>query len=220
MAEHYRFRVGDAFPADDAIARWLTALSMGLNDLLHTNKRLLEQLQGDAPAYANVYESRLVGVHVWEVLKLLREGRADANVAVFIDNLPQEAKDEFAESLAVYDDPARASFKAALARARDHFAHYPELGRRELSRALGAFADHEGELHTGRRFGDFRALWADDVAVQLFFRSEDDDVEPLREFITDLRDLVLVLTRLVQRALDTYFRSLPNGTIQADRGSD
>src|SRR5688572_25001666 len=115
MAEHYRFRIGDAFPADAVVARWLTALTMGLNDLLYTNKRLIEQLEGDAPAYENVYGSRLAGAQVWEVLKLLREGGTDPDVAAFIDTLSQDAKTELAESLAVFDDPARAPFKAALA---------------------------------------------------------------------------------------------------------
>jgi hypothetical protein len=216
MAEHYRFRIGDAFPADAVVARWLTALTMGLNDLLYSNKRLIEQLEGDAPGYENVYGSRLVGAQVWEVLRLLREGGTDPDVAAFIDTLSQDAKTELAESLAVFDDPARAPFKAALARARDHVAHYPEPGRKELRHALAALADQEGEMHVGQRLGDFRGLWADDVAVQLFFRAENDDVEPLKEFVADLRNLVLVLTRFIQRALLVYFLTLPEGTIRPD----
>jgi hypothetical protein len=48
MAEHYWFKIGDAFPADDTAARWLTSLTMALNDLLYTNRRLIEGLKGDA----------------------------------------------------------------------------------------------------------------------------------------------------------------------------
>jgi hypothetical protein len=90
------------------------------------------------------------------------------------------------------------------------------VDRKELRRALAALADHEGELHTGQRFGDARGLWADDVAVQLFFRSEDEDDEPLKQFVVDLRDLVLLLMRVTQLVLDAYLRGLPEGVVRAD----
>jgi hypothetical protein len=104
-----------------------------------------------------------------------------------------------------------------LARARNHCSHYPPEAN-ELRRALEALAAQEGEVHVGTRQIDFRGLWADDVGVQLFFRAEGEDIEPLTDFIVDLRELVLVITRLIPRALDTYFRSLPYGTVRPEAG--
>ena len=216
MAEHYRFKIGDAFPADDTTAQWLTSLTMGLNDLLYTNRRLIEGLKSDAAPYENLTGGRAVGAQVWEVLKLLREGSSNPALNEFIESLPDEAKAELKTALAIYDDPARAPFKAALARARDYASHYPELGRRELRRALAALAEQDGELHVGKVFSDARGLWADDVAVQLFFRSEGEEIEPLRAFLADLRDQVLVLTRVLQRMLLTYLQALPPGTLRPD----
>ena len=207
--------MGEAFPADNPVARWLTSLTMGLNDLLHVNKRLVRQLEDDAPPYINVYEGRLAGSHAWEVLKLMRDGGANPQVAAFLDGLSEIARRDYAEALAVYDDASRSEFKSALARARDYFSHYPELDRRELKRALEAVADHQGELHTGEAFGDFRGIYADEVAGQLFFRT-DEDLEPLKEFLADLRDLTLVLMHFIQRALDAYLSDLPGGTIRPD----
>ena len=120
----------------------LTSLTMGLNDLLYTNRRLIERLDSDAPAYENLSGARSVGAQVREVLKLLRPGASNPDLHDFAESLPGEAKTELDTALAVYHDPARAPFKAALARARDYASHYPGVSRKDLRRALGALAEH------------------------------------------------------------------------------
>src|ERR1051325_2640691 len=110
MAEHYRFKIGDAFPADDPTAQWLTSLTMGLNDLLYTNRRLIEGLEGDAPPYENLHGGRTVGAQVWEVIKLLRAGANNPDLHEFVESLPDDARTELETALAVYDDPERAPF--------------------------------------------------------------------------------------------------------------
>jgi len=66
----YRFdRNADVFPATDPVARYLVVVSMALNDVLAATKRLVDGLEGDAAPYENVYEMRLAGPHIWEMLK-------------------------------------------------------------------------------------------------------------------------------------------------------
>ena len=55
----YRFRIGDLFPADNALARWMVILSAGLNDVVLVNGWLLDGLESDAPSRENLYRVRL-----------------------------------------------------------------------------------------------------------------------------------------------------------------
>lgn len=88
-----------------------------------------------------------------------------------------ELRSELDAAVSIFDDPTRAAFRGALGRARDHFSHHPEPGRKELVRALAAFGrdNHDGELWLDGDLRKSRARWADDVAMQLLVRAEGDD---------------------------------------------
>jgi len=118
-------------------------------------------------------------------------------------------------ALSIFVDPRRAAFRGALGRAGDHFSHYPEPGRKELRRALAAFArdNHGGELWLDRDLRRSRVRWADDVAAQLFVRAEGEDPTPIMDFTTELRDLALKLIRLLVAITKVYFGRLPEGVV-------
>jgi hypothetical protein len=195
----YGFRIGDVFDAEDPIARWLIVLSMGLNDVVYVTKRLTEQLQGDAPPYANIYEIRLAALHFWELSKFLRESiGSSAEIRAFVDALPQQARDDLDAALASTDTANPHGFKGNFGSARDQFSHYAEVDNKLLRRALKAVADHESELNVGEQFGDFRAGYADEVAGQLFFSVPGEDVTDLKTFVEQLRDGSAALMRFVQ----------------------
>jgi len=209
----YRFeRIGDVFPADDPLARYLVVVSMALNDVTWATKRLLEGLEGDAPPYENVYALRLAGSHMWEMLKFLSGSEKNSpEVAAFLDGLPEDAREYYRSALARLEaDPKDGArpFKASLARLRDQFSHYTDLDRKELMCALEAVGDDEGLLHVGERFGDFRALYADEVAGQLAYRSEDDQLVDLEAFVTKIRNATNDLMRFGQLALREYLRPI------------
>lgn len=74
----YRFpRIGDVFPADDPVARYLVVVSIALNDVLAATKRLIEGLEKDLPPHDNVYAMRLAASHIWEMLKFLEETESE-----------------------------------------------------------------------------------------------------------------------------------------------
>jgi hypothetical protein len=88
-----RFRVGDRFPADDPLARWLTGCMAALNNLLLVNGWLIPSLESGGPEYVNVYLGRLGASHVFEVAKFLHNSeRRVPQVRVFLDGLEGEAR--------------------------------------------------------------------------------------------------------------------------------
>src|SRR5687768_10424096 len=58
------FRIGDAFPADDPVARWITALAMSHNDIRHGNLRMIDP---GTPDHERLYYLRLVASHFKEI---------------------------------------------------------------------------------------------------------------------------------------------------------
>lgn len=45
-----RFKIGEAFPADDQLARWMTVCAMAMNDLLVVNQMLIPRLKEEIPS--------------------------------------------------------------------------------------------------------------------------------------------------------------------------
>src|SRR5215207_905701 len=66
------FKVGDAFPAADPIARWATVLSMAANNAIYLNVRIIE---GDLPPELNLYYFRLLAAHFFEAAMWLQQTR-------------------------------------------------------------------------------------------------------------------------------------------------
>jgi hypothetical protein len=184
-----RFRIGDLFRADDPLARWATVCSMALNDLLLVNRWLIPSLKEDGRDYVNVYLSRLAAAHLYEVAKFLHQSeRRVAEVPDFIAGLGEN--DRAAYERVKSAGPAGTDlFASQLERARHLFFHYAELlphaeDHEKLKRAMEEHAETVGEIHDpGRFIPEFRARFADDVAVEMSF--PDDSVD-LREFVPTL----------------------------------
>ena len=58
------FEIGAAFPSDQPLVRWITALTMSHNDVRHGNLRLIEADEEDAATRLNYL--RLVASHFYE----------------------------------------------------------------------------------------------------------------------------------------------------------
>ncbi len=69
-----RFKVGDALPADDPLARFVLVVSMGLNDNSLSNTRFVNTKE----PYELLYFFRLASGHLHELAKRLRRAQAAA----------------------------------------------------------------------------------------------------------------------------------------------
>src|SRR4051794_17125190 len=106
MSEHIgiRFKIGDAFPADDQLARWMTICAMALNDLLYVNRLLVPRREEEVESedYENVYLARVAGAHLFEIAKFLDHAhRRVPTISEFIDGLDPDPKAAYEKVKAV-----------------------------------------------------------------------------------------------------------------------
>ncbi|MGH2993151.1 MAG: hypothetical protein ACRDL1_06415 [Solirubrobacterales bacterium] len=216
MSDHLgiRFQDGDAFPADQSLARWLTVCAMALNDLLLVNRWLMPRLQEqiEAASYESVYLGRLAGAHLFEVAKFL-EG-SDRNVSElqeFIATLDADPQAAY-EKVKSVGPRSGSEFAQQLERARNQFFHYSELlphaeDHEKLKAAMDAHAETTGAIRDeGTAIEGFRASFADDIAVELSFPEEEVD---LKAFVSQVSEHIAAFLEFAFAALPKYVESLP-----------
>jgi hypothetical protein len=207
-----RFRIGDAFPADQPIARFVVVFLLALNDLLPRNERLTEIRDDKLPPHERLYLARLVGSHLFELATFLDEAaRRFPEIEKFLDGLPEEAQQQ-RQTLVAVAKGKPGEFAGRLKRLRNHFMHYPSLidaaaEREELSKALVEHAGRQGKIRVGELFKDFRAHFADDIAAELMLT--DEDAEP---FVRDMAELSAAAMNFASAVIGAYAAGMPNET--------
>jgi hypothetical protein len=103
------------------------------------------------------------------------------------------------------------SLAEQLEHARHHFFHYAELvlqapDHEELRRAMTEHANTIGEMYDPGALADFRARFADDIAVELSFPEEKVN---LHEFIPKLAATVSDFFDFAKAALNAYVEKRP-----------
>jgi hypothetical protein len=213
------FKIGEAFPADSRLARWMTVCLMALNDLLLVNRWLVPKLEDEVESegYEHLYLARIAGAHLFEISRFLRKSDRFEDINGFIDALDDEAAQDAYRALLVLAENPSKGFAADLKRARNNFAHYAELldGEaavgEELRRALAA---HAGEGSIGRirdqtpPITGFRALFADDVAAELTFAGG--EKEATARFVSGVSEHIALYLLFSRKVLAAYVQQLPN----------
>ncbi len=220
-----RFKIGDAFPADDPVARFITGLAMISNDWL----RALEDIFG-LEGNSNTPEE--TGRRVWlfrrqaalvhEAATFITDAqRMFQEVAAFVDGLESEARDGCERVIGAVDRGSPQYLGDWLEDHRNVTHHYPKMhpaaaehGQEEMANALADAADIESTIDSGRRFGDARFRYADEVGVQLLPSLED------TSWVEKLRETAMGLADFAQRAALAYLQARPAGTftVEPDAG--
>lgn len=88
--EELRFRIGDAFPADDAVARWLSVLAMASNDFF----RMFQWVDGAESEGPRLLAYRIQAAAIFEAASHLNETiRNVPEVRSFYAHLSVEARE-------------------------------------------------------------------------------------------------------------------------------
>lgn len=84
-----RFEIGEAFPADDQVARWMTVCAMALNDLFLVNRWLFPRLEEKIPSepHETFYLGRAAAAHLFEAAAFLRRTERIPPVKEFVGSL-------------------------------------------------------------------------------------------------------------------------------------
>jgi hypothetical protein len=138
------FRLGDAFPADDPIARWATVLGMATNHTIYINVRIIE---GDLPPELDLYYFRLLAAHFFEAAEWLKVTRETwPEVDEIIKSLDSKSQDRYARIVSYASQ--KHPLHERLRRSRVTLFHYPvmhpgraDAGVEELANAMRQAAD-------------------------------------------------------------------------------
>jgi hypothetical protein len=225
------FEIGEAFPADDPLARWMTVCSMALNDLLLVNRWLFPRLKEETQTsiHENFYLTRLGAAHLYEAATFLR--KSDQKLAVvrdFVADLDDEPRAAYRDLLEL-GKGGQDKFAKQLRHARNQVFHYQGLllgdaqERERLKQAMAGHADDEREQGIERgRIEDipppltgFRASFADDIAVEMLLPSETDT--EYAPFIQSVSDYIVKVMLFMKPALNAYTWTRPEGTWKTER---
>src|SRR3954469_19860268 len=185
-----RFKIGEAFPADDKLARWMTVCAMAINDLLLVNRWLVPRLEEKVPSepHENFYLGRLAAANLFEAATFLRKSDRQLEVVrEFVATLSDEAQVAYRDLLLI-GDGGEGEFYEQLKRSRNGVFHYQALvlGDGEeyesLKRAINAHAGDEEEKGVKRGeirdipppITGFRAIFADDIASEMVLPKDTD----------------------------------------------
>ena len=216
-----RFRIGEAFPADDPVARFVTGLAMISNDWLRLIDDLLSTYADESSEGRGRRMSsfRRQAALVHEAATFVSDAlRMFPAVALFVDGLEREARDACERVVGSVDSASPHYLGNWLKDHRNVTHHYPKMhpdaahhGEEEMASALAAAADLEGTIDSGAQFVDARFGYADEVGVQLVPSVDDSS------WMEALRDTAMTLAEFAQRAAQNYLETRPAGTFTVDQ---
>jgi len=214
MPEQMQFRIGDAFPADDPLARWLTVLAMASNDFF----RMFHWLDGAETTGTELFAYRLQAAALFEAATHLSDTiRNVPEVKAFYGQLPDVAR-TLGDRVVGAVDPGSEHYLGEWAEShRNVTFHYPEMhpqkaehGKEEIKNALERAAELRGTITADDRFGSVRFEFADEVAVQFLPEATPGNAPEMER----VRETGMALARFVQHAANAYLGRLPRGLVQ------
>lgn len=208
----FTFKIGDAFPADDPVARFLVAVAMMSNDLLRLVDWMLEN-EGQDTAL-RLFSFRIQTALFFEASTFLREtpGRWSA-VKHFVDALDSDVRTDL-ERVTGATDPGSATYLGPWVKDNRNLTfHYKDMRperppERDLVwTALRRCQDADGEISVGdgSELRTVRFGFADTVAVQWF-----PDVDDPGALIEELRGHIVALVGLAHRMIVSYIGQRPD----------
>lgn len=207
--------IGDAFPVDDPVARFLTVVAMISNDWQRLAQQMFDlddhQVHGDeqraeqgALLVANYRLQAALHYEAARCLKLAYERFHE--IRAFIDQLPVEAVEEYRFIVGGIDPDSPHYHGKWLSKARHATFHYSKLNRRQrVGQGLRTVAGEMGVISDDGTLAGVRFGFADNVALEWIGGSR-----PQAEVATQrtaLVESVLAMTRFAQRAMSVYLAS-------------
>jgi hypothetical protein len=214
------FKIGEAFPADNEVARFVVGLAMMSNDVLRSFAQLDADESDPEAAAVQTWLFRQQAALYYEAATFIADcSRTFPKIEAFMSGLPHEARAE-RERIAGGIDPKSPHYVGDwLAEHRNVTFHYAQMhpekaarGTERLQQALEAAAPLEGDLTHGEVLGSIRFGFADQVAAQWVPGDADTDT------VVRLREALLAVVPFTQRALTAYQRALPRSAWRHERG--
>jgi hypothetical protein len=205
----YTFRIENAFPAVDPVARFVAVLAMIYNDWRRTMDSMAEAEDDHDGVGIRLLRFRQLVGYSHEATKFLKgcRKRYPDTVDTFVRNLHQYALDEYAKLfslLAPVEDWAK--------RQRHVTFHYPvmlapeqvEANLDPFANALAAAAHDTSSATFGPRYRDVHFDFADAIVVHLAGFKFPEQEDEFSELVQALREAHRALGNFVLAAVSTY----------------
>lgn len=207
------FRCGEVFPSSRPLSHWIITMARIHNDLNVSSDLLLRcYQQPEIPRTSKwVYFGTLFASHLREAIKFLIDTKSHPEVAAFISNLSQEARNQ-CEFVCRQGEPFCDSFvKKALAPIRNTVFHYPDLTMKGLQLMRPALDDLAAmgamvEVFSSEHGYDLRFEFADHIVNHMTFGRHFTDSDESVSFFTKLQELSSSFLRLAYSSVTTYLR--------------
>lgn len=213
-----RFKIGDAFPADDQLARWMTVCAMAFNDLLVVNALLFPRLKEEIVSGPGeiFYLGRVAAGHVFEAATFLRKSNRIPAIREFVAGFDNEEAQAAYRELLEIGDGGGGEFNEQLKNSRNKSFHYQELfvgdheAHEPVKKALAAHAKDEAEDPDKRGeirdipppLTGFRANFAYDVASEMTL--PEDTEAKYADFVAAVSDHIAKFAVFAKEALNSY----------------
>ena len=213
-----RFRVGDVFPATDAVARFITVVAIMSNDWLRLESQILKVDRTDPDEGGiRVMSFRQQAALYHEAASFITDARRMwPEVAAFIDGLDDEARQHCERVIGGIDSRSKWYLGDWVEDHRNVTFHYPKMhpdkaaaGQDEITNALTKAASSDGTITQGETATSVRFRFADEVVVQWL-----PDLDAEAESLITTRGAVLRLAHFTRSAVRAYLDSRPAGTIE------
>lgn len=206
-------RMGDAFPADKPLSRFLVSMAMARNDIEHAMWKAAEANEANRPEFD--YWVRLATGHFLEAADALQQWRnCSTEVRDFLRTLPPKGQ----EPLRQVGGTLNKVGKAAVDHARNHTFHYPTPSERyesdaELIRVLNAVAEEPVELGQVEGKPRVRFVFADRIALMVAMGKHSiEDPEAYRAQVVDLEAGAAAFVNFVGLALAKHLDDAEHGS--------
>jgi len=212
----YRFRIGDAFPEQEPVARFVTVLAFIHNDWRRTMQAMVDSTGAPGGEGARLLSFRQLVGYSHEATEFLTGSRKRyEEVDTFVSSLN-------AEALGQYDRvfTTLAPIERWMRKQRDITFHYPKMVRESyqadqeaIATALTAAADETSSITLADTHAGISLDFADAVAVHLLGFKLPEEQEELRRLVQALREAAYALGVFVVAAVSTYLGSCEPGAI-------
>ncbi len=206
------FKIDDAFPADNDVARFITVLAMASNDANRSIDRmghLFDTAPNDSESLAEMWMLfRQQAAFYYEAARFVAGAisKYPDTVGTFVAALPSEARDELAKITGGVDPKSPHYVGDWIDKHRNMTFHYSSS---KIRPGLSAAVDVQSaiEINDDETHGSVRYWFADEVTKRLV-----PDEEAMKEHLPPLRESLTALIRFTQRAFVAYRATRPADT--------
>jgi hypothetical protein len=209
------FKIGDAFPGDDPVARFMTVVAMISNDWQRLVEQMVEiddrecahEAARAEQAALLITNYRLQAALHYEAARCLKLAyERFSEIRMFVDGLSAEAIDEYKIVVGGLDPDSPHYHGNWLSDARNATLHYSKLGRRErVGKGLTSAAEEIGVINFDDTIASVRFGFADKVALEWLGGSQP-GTETATQMVA-MRESVMAMTRFAQRTMSVYLAS-------------